>query len=248
MNYHFEDFTETEYRKLVRMAIANWQIVPFTDCRNPGRICLWRHDIDLSPHRALRLAEIEADEGLHATYYVLLHSQFYNFLEREIRQLLRRIAAIGHYIGLHFDPVFYDRDELTGRGLPDKLTAERELLQELLDVHVATFSYHNSDLIPAEFKADAEEIAGMTNASNSFIRRQFTYCSDSNGYWRYGRLREVLQPPGHERLHVLTHPDWWAPTPMSPRDRVSRCIEGRARKQHEWYDSVLAQLGRINVR
>ena len=248
MNYHFEDFTETEYRNLVRQAITGWEPIPFTEFQKPGRVCLWRHDIDLSPHRACRLAEIESEENLRATYYVLLHSQFYNFLEREIRQLLRRIAAFGHYIGLHFDPTYYDPAELAGGGLPERMQEEKSLLETLLGVKVATFSYHNSDLIPPEFKLDAVELAGMINASNRYIQQHFGYCSDSNGYWRYGRLGDVLRSAKHERLHVLTHPDWWVPEPMSPRDRISRCIDGRARRQHEWYDSTLRQLGRTNVR
>lgn len=248
MDYHFEDFTESEYRRLVRAALAKWTMVPFTQLRASGRICLWRHDIDFSPHRALRLATIESEEGLRATYYVLLHSQFYSVLEREVRQVIRAIAALGHAIGLHFDPTFYDDRELQDGGLEERLAEESALLQRITGAEVKTFSYHNTQLIPAAFRSDAEYIAGMVNAGAAYIREHFGYCSDSNGYWKYGRLRDVLASGEFERLHVLTHPDWWVPEPLSPRERVSRCIEGRARRQHEWYDSTLAQLKRNNVR
>ena len=71
---------------------------------------------------------------------------------------------------------------------------------------------------------------------------------ESNGFWRHRRLRDVLEAAEDERLHVLTHPVWWTPEPVSPRMRITRCIEGRAAKQHQWYDDLLAREGRENVR
>ncbi len=247
MNYHFDDFTELEYRKLVRLARDKWKIVAFTERRMPGRICLWRHDIDLSPHRARRLAQIESDEGLSATYMVLLHSTFYSALEREIREIIRNIAALGHDIGLHFDPAFYDPEELEGDGLGKLLAFEKGVLETAVGIRVTSFSFHNSEKIPPSTKPEAEEVAGMVNASSRYIREQFGYCSDSNGYWRYRRLREVLESGADQRLHVLTHPGWWVPEPMAPRDRIARCINGRANRHLQYWETTMADFGRTIV-
>jgi hypothetical protein len=51
-----------------------------------------------------------------------------------------------------------------------------------------------------------------------------------------------------ERLQVLTHPEWWVPEPMSPRERVARAIDGRARRQHARYDEIMKAMRRENVR
>ena len=60
-----------------------------------------RHDVDFSPHRSLKIAQIENELGISAYYFVLLRSSFYNLLEREISQIFQEIIKLGHIIGLH---------------------------------------------------------------------------------------------------------------------------------------------------
>src|SRR5205814_3984178 len=114
------------------------------------------------------------------------------------------------------------------------------------DAEVSAFSLHNPDL--AGWSDGRDEIGAMVNASGSYVTQHYTYASDSNGYWRFTPLDEVLTDGEHERLHVLTHPEWWVPEPMSPRERVSRAIEGRAQRQHARYDEVMKAMRRENVR
>jgi hypothetical protein len=87
----------------------------------------------------------------------------------------------------------------------------------------------------------------MVNTYGAGLRKNFTYCSDSNGYWRFRRLQDVLEQAEDEKLHVLTHPVWWVPDVMSPRERLARCIDGRRDFQHRFYDQTLADYGRENV-
>ena len=248
MDPKYADFTETEYRSLLMLAKKNWRFVPFRESMQQGKICLWRHDIDLSVHRAARLAHLEADEGLRATYFVLPHSTFYNILEREVRDLLRTIAHLGHDVGLHFDARFYDIDRLEPEGVKQKIAFEKAMLETAIDVPIVAVSYHDGDQIPPELKLQDDHLVGLVNAHSRYIRERFGYCSDSNGYWRYRRLRDVLEANEDERLHVLTHPGWWVPEAMSPRDRISRCIDGRVIKQHRTYDIALEKIGRINMK
>ena len=246
MNYRFEDFTETEYRKLLRMVKANWELISFTDYRKPGKVCLWRHDIDFSVHRAYRLAQIEAEEGIQATYFIHLHSKFYNALENEVAERVAGIQALGHVLGLHFDPQFHSVSVNSGPDVLRQLKFERRIMQHVFKTVVHAFSIHIPDL-GGWSRIDADEVDGMVNAYGPHIRDNYCYCSDSNGYWRFRRLKDVLENASDEKLHVLTHPGMWTPQPMSPRARVTRCIEGRAAHQHQWYDDILAKLGRNNV-
>ena len=241
--YQFADFTEGRYREMLAAARRTYSFEPFgTTSRTPH--VLWRHDIDLSPHRALRLAEIEAEAGVRATYFLYLHSEFYNLLEAEVFGRVQGILELGHWPGLHFDPSFY---AIQRKGeLIEKVRFERDLLTELLGRPVETLSFHNPTAWE-EF-VDDDRLAGMRNAYGRTISENYTYVSDSNGYWRHGRLPDVLAAAEKWRRHVLTHPEWWQAEPMSPRERLARCIEGRARRSEEWYDDQLRIWGRENIR
>ena len=243
-DHSYSDFTESNYRRLLQAAKDRYAFAPFRDALSaPVGSALWRHDVDISVHRALRIAEIEAEEGVCATYFVLLHSAFYNALEAGVAERIRAILAAGHEVGLHFDPLFYaDREN---GDLDEVLAKEGALLEELFECEVRTVSVHNPMLVG--LVDDRDEIAGMVNAYGATIRRDWTTASDSGGYWRFRPLLDVVESGEHERLHALTHPEWWVPEPMSPRERISRAIAGRAQYQHERYDRVIADMGRENI-
>jgi hypothetical protein len=229
-------FTEHAYRELLQLAKARYAFVSFSDFETAGPCSvLWRHDLDFSVHRAVAIARLEAEEGARATYFVQLHSPFYNALEGEITAGIREILALGHELALHFDPHFYER----GVGEPE-LARERTLLEELFETDVLAFSLHNPSL--NGWRNDRDVVAGMVNAHGPFVSANYGYASDSHGYWRGEPLARVLASAGHERLQVLTHPEWWVPEPLSPRERVSRAIDGRAARQHSRYEQIIARM------
>lgn len=242
---HVEDFTEESYRRIIRAAKTRWRFEPFgTRCEEPH--VLWRHDVDLSVHRALAIAQIEAEEGVRGSYFLSLHSSFYNLLERSVADRARRILSLGHQLGLHFDSDFYaplqDEDALTQR-----VSAEAGLLEDVLERRVDAVSFHNPDFGHVDLTFDSDEIGGLVNAYGRSLRERYAYVSDSNGYWRFRRLPEVVADGTEERLHVLTHPEWWQTAPMPPRQRVVRCVEERAAWTLGDYDRLLAEAERLNV-
>jgi hypothetical protein len=247
MQQSFEEFTETNYRYLLRIAKKTWKLISFNDYKKTGKLCLWRHDIDLSIQRAYRFAQIEAEESVKSTYFLNLHSDFYNPLETENYDLLVKIQKLGHNLGIHFEPAFYNSRLKTDQDLLDWLTFEQDILQKAFQTKVEAFSIHNPD-VGSWPSIEQDEIGGMVNAYGQYFKQNYGYCSDSNGYWRFRRLKDVLEAAEDERLQVLTHPGWWTPEAMSPRDRISRCIEGRAAKQHHRYDELLQRMGRQNIR
>jgi len=209
---------------------------------------LWRHDVDLSVHRAARLAGIEAEEGVAATYFFSFHSAFYNLLEQTVTKLARQIVgADPHRLGLHFDTSFYGRIG-SEDDLGERIAAEAGMLGDLLEAPVEAFSFHNPGVVNDDLAFDADEISGLHNAYGRTVRDRYTYVSDANGYWRFQRLIDVLSAGTDERLHVLTHPGWWQAEPMPPRARIARCADGRAARVLQEYDEVLARIGRQNIR
>jgi len=243
--FFFGDFTEDGYRAALQLAKAQWKFESFgVGCDQPH--LFWRHDVDMSPHRALRLAQIEHENGVKATYFWLLHSDFYSCFEVGIRDIVRAIRDLGHDVGLHFDSTFYgDHDDPA--SLERRINSERSVLEELAGTTVKAVSFHN----PTEKQLllfDQPFLADLVNAYGKPLRDGYRYVSDSNGHWRFHRLRNVLAAPAVENLHVLTHPEWWTPTEMAPRDRVARAVEGRARRVLQTYDKFLENQGRLNVR
>lgn len=241
----FEEFTERGFRALLReLTSRGYRFARYGDQPSDTHV-IWRHDVDFSMHRAAALAEIEADEKAVATYFVNLRSPFYNLLEPEIAVLVKRIASLGHDIGVHFDAGVDAVTEWSEATLGPAIKRERELLEQLLDQPVRALSWHNPDMSNL-LDFDAEEVGGLVNAYSARLRRDYVYCSDSNGYWRFKPMSQVIAE-GHPRLHLLTHPEWWTPEPMAPSERIDRAILGRARKVRADYDEVLRKAGRHNI-
>jgi hypothetical protein len=240
--YYLHDFTEAHYRHVLEEARHHYAFVKIGEHRQSPHV-FWRHDVDLSPQRAFRLAQIEHELGVRATYFFMLSSPYYSLLEPAIRALARGIAGLGHDIGLHFDITAHAS---VADELEDRARLERDILERWLAVHAAAISFHNPpDQSASIWKTDV--YAGLPNVYGPSMKQQYHYCSDSNGYWRHERLIDVIKQRRWERLHVLTHPEWWVPDAMSPRERISRCIAGRADAAHRLYDESLRASERKNV-
>jgi hypothetical protein len=240
---HMEDFTRGNYRRLVRIAKQGYQFKRYAEWSSDERFVLWRHDIDLSMHAARKMAHIEKEEGVVATYFVNPHSEFYNLLERSVWQCARDIQQAGHELALHFDFAFYAPQDAA--ELERCLLADKRLLEDFFRQPIRAFSFHNPDERMIGFRD--WKYAGMVNVYSSRLRAEVSYVSDSNGVWLYRRLEDVLVSASEQRLQVLTHPGMWQDSPMPPRQRVERCIQGRAKATAEFYDNLLRVAGRPNV-
>lgn len=237
------EFTRARYGRLLAVAARQYRFMTLREFTAQPGSCLWRHDVDLSPQAAVRLARIEHEQSVRCTYLFLLRGTFYNVFEAANVAAVREIASLGHEVGLHFDPVA--AGVRSQRGFARALASERDAMEQLLGVRVTSFSLHNPDL--SMIRPRGAEYAGMRNAYARSIAAASDYCSDSNGYWRYESLADFLGRP-HRAIHVLTHPGWWTPTALAPRERIVRCVEGRARATLRAYDDLLRGAGRRNLR
>jgi hypothetical protein len=238
---HFDDFTDSSYARIVGEAATRYAFEPFGTTVEAPHV-LWRHDVDFTVHRGVRMAEIEADAGARATYLLSLRSPFYNLFEAAVLRRARRIGELGHWFGLHFDFTAYD-GFASDEELAEALSYERRVLGELIEAPVEVLSFHNPGASGAAH-VDADELAGMRNVYGAGLRESYHYVSDSNGYWRHERLPEVIEAAEWDRLHVLTHPEWWQEEAMSPSERLERCLQGRADYAREWYEGPVRAAGR----
>jgi hypothetical protein len=177
------DFSLDHYRDLLRAAAQGGYRWAFFD-REPGEgDLLLRHDVDLSLDAALRMAEVEVEEGSAATYFLMTESVFYNLASSEGRAAVERLRALGHRIGLH-------------------AVWPNAALDDRFDPVVA---WHNPD--PEYMSAPVD---GAVNVMQAPWFDPPTYRSDSNQRWRHGCPHEELASGAFPRLQLLTHPEIWA--------------------------------------
>jgi hypothetical protein len=177
------DFSLDHYRELLDAARAGgYRFGSFDSEPQEGELLL-RHDVDLSLDAALRLAELEAEAGAQATYFLMTESVFYNLASHEGVQALARLRELGHRVGLH-------------AVWPNAVVDER------FDPVVA---WHNPD---PEYMH--EPVGSVVNVMQEPWFSPDTYRSDSNQHWRSGCPHEDLRAGRFPWLQLLTHPEIWA--------------------------------------
>lgn len=243
IKYNFTDFTLIAYEKLIKLAKAHYPIVDYKQALVSDHFVVWRHDLDMSIPAAYQLAQLEHRHGIQAHYFLLLHSEFYNLLEKSNTELIFKILELGHRIQLHFDSSYYQINSIF--HLEKYLQKESSFLQNIFEQEIDTFSFHN----PSSFDLQCENLhySGLINTYSNYFKKQVDYCSDSNGYWRHKRLEEVLEMHTHKRLQVLTHPEWWHENVYSPKEKVWKSIDERAEATKKFYIDLLEKNGRENI-
>ena len=192
----------------------------------------------------MSLAKIEKKFNISSTYFFRLRSEFYNIFEKSILTQINEIMNLGHEIGLHFDLSVYKNK--TRSEIINNLKWEKKILSELLDREIPVFSFHNPDMTHVSSIEDYR-LGGMINAYAKKFKQSYHYISDSNGYWRYLRLYDLLKKADKKHIQILIHPDWWEKIAMSPRKRVIRCIEERSKRTLKTYDAILKKSKRKNI-
>lgn len=243
IKYNFSDFTLKEYSQLIDIAKSKYLFTDYVSFDNDKRHILWRHDIDMSPEMALKTALIENEKSVRAIYFILLHSDFYNLIDQRNYDIIKEIINLGHKIELHFDPFFYKIESES--DLDEKIQFEKDIIENIFGIKLTTFSFHNNTLFT--LSCDKEMYGGLINTYSKNFKK-VPYCSDSNGYWRYRRLRDVLESGSDYNLHVLTHEVWWQSDELlSPKQKIINCINDHGEKIYQTYSKALQRLNLINI-
>ena len=224
------DFSDAYFRRLLAAIRSAWRPRLFCNAaavlRLPEKSLFLRHDVDVSPERALAMAAIEHEEGVASTYMVMNRARLYSLRTSESVRVLRQIAGLGHEIGLHFD---YPDPYRTSQGVqPERLDAEIQAacaeLEEALGAPVASLSFHRP--VPSVIRGPLM-IAGRVNAYAAELMDR--YISDSKGSWREGEPLPVIQEATTVRtLQVLIHPIWWGERHRTAQERLDDFSEERA--------------------
>lgn len=226
--YHFDDFTLDNYKRLVQLAVdRGFQFILHKDEFVPERKdIIWRHDVEFEPDIALKMAEIEHEAGVQATYFFQLHSGFYNVMSSHYRQVFHQIKDLGHCVGLHFDCRYWGIEDES--QLDEFISLDCSYIEKNFEVEIDTFSFHNTT--PFTQSCLEYRYGGLINVYSSFFKEHYNYCGDSLGYWRYDRLEDVLNDDKVQHLQVLTHDGNWSDEVLSPRKRFSKVMHDHAER------------------
>ena len=192
------DFTQRKYEAFCRCVFASGyrtRPVRTVVARPPAsleeRLLVLRHDVDRFPRYALDMARIEARYGLTATYYFRIPATF-------DPDLVRRVARLGHEVGLHYECLDKSRGD-PGQAV---MLLKRDLARFREVADLATASMHGNPLSSWDNRDlwqhvgfDEVGLAGEAYLSMDFQR--VLYYSDTGRTWREGvyNLKDVI--PAH---------------------------------------------------
>lgn len=199
------NFSYKHYFEVLDYAKKKYQIGPIrkiSKFKDKGRFILLRHDIDFSLEYALELAKAEVNHGLKSTYFVLLHSPFYNALSKNGISSIRKISKLGHEIGLHYDTSFFPFSE---KAQVQQLRFEAKILSKIVGKEVSSIAQHNVTISPRVNKKILKDFKDIRLSSDF---NSVTYLSDSLQNWRNGCMCNHVGKV--DKLQILTHPIWWS--------------------------------------
>jgi len=215
-----DSFDYATYWSLLTAIAATHRIVRFGDLRETEPrepFCILRHDVDYSPAAALRLAEQESARGIHATYFLLAGTTYYNLLAPEHAHVARTLVQLGHEVALHYDVrsfVPFPREQW-----PRLLRAQATLLSELAGTPVTSIAMHQPALHGDDpFRGEDH---GFLNAYDERFTRETTYVSDSCRAWRDHAWSMLISGTFPPRLHLCLHPINWGAVDRD-RDTIFR--------------------------
>ena len=224
------DFTLDKYRELCQAVIeSGYEVVTVREhLEKPHlslKLVILRHDVDRKPASALRMATLERQLGISATYY--FRKRRWTFRP----EIIRNITQLGHEIGYHYEALVkaggdYDR---AIRIFEDELNEFREVCDvRTIGMHGSPLSrYDNRDLWQ-RFDFRKLGIIGETYLSIGYD--EVAYLSDTGRTWdsRKYNIRDMVvagnapqvnttdevislvESTVVNKLCIVTHPNRWS--------------------------------------
>lgn len=240
------DFRYTYFRQLLHAARARFAAHTLSNAmevlpNNGPPILFLRHDVKVSLGKALRMAEIESEYGMPASYMVRADSPLYSLDERQARIQLLEIVQMGHEVGLHFDLAHETRQSLSYVRLVEaEIQAACERVEQIICRPVRSLSLQRS--MPLLFNGPLL-LNGRINADAYELR---SWClSDAGGLWRNGEpLAQITHGCGPV-LQMILHPIWWGEhhvlAPQRLQEFFDSATNGKSSREAGIFDINLAR-------
>ena len=227
------DFTVTKYRELVSaLKDAGYEFVTYveyTEGRRADKLVVMRHDVDRQVERARRLAEVESEMRVRASYY--FREKFIDDDSDEIRY----IESLRHEVGYHYEELVSEKGDVDKAYA--RFVRNVKKMRQVADVRTITmhgsptsrfdskdmwqvYDYKKLGLIgEPQMDVDWSEMFYLTDTGRSWngVNRRdkvadFKLVWEAKG-WVYKTTDDVIKAVREgsfpKRLMMTTHPQRW---------------------------------------
>ncbi len=219
------DFTLAKYKELCNI-ISRYRFITVEEYLKSHPVdgfIILRHDVDRKPKNALKMAELEYNLGISATYYFRYSSGVFD------KDIIRSISVMGHEIGYHYETLCK-----TNGDQFEAINVFKKELEEFRKIcYVNTISMHGRPLsryvsssIWENVKFEDFNLLGDGSLSISDI----DYYTDAGRSWdNKNNLRDyiktdinsikirntndlikVISTKSFSKLYLNIHPERWA--------------------------------------
>ncbi len=227
------------FEKIIKtLKQAGYKFLKFSEL-NPSEFeesepfVLMRHDIDFSILNAIKIANIEFNEGVRSTFFLKLRSPLYNLLGQLESQTIERIFGYGHEIALHFDL----------NGINENLISR---VEKDVNIFSNLFPFVNRNLVSFHLPAKHIDLLQELNLPGSMRHTyekdffsKIAYFSDSKCEWRFGH--PLNSDEFHRRLplHILIHPLWWTEDGKDKVNKIKNFLKGHMAKNLDYIEKTV---------
>jgi hypothetical protein len=221
-----DDFSYSYFRQLMKTAKNHFlthhlSSAPDILQRDGSPRLFLRHDLKISLSKALQLAEIEHEYGVHATFMVRANSPLYSLNQRNSRIQLLELIQMGHEVGLHFELAPDIRQNLSLVEIVEsQMQTACDRIEQIICRPIRAFSLYRA--IPRLFDGPLA-IGGRVNADARVLRKYAI--AETEGCWHGGNPLTRLSQPGKNIWQLILHPIWWGYEHMSAPQRLQVFFE-----------------------
>ncbi len=220
-----KQFSYEEYRHILNWIKKNYNIMDYTDVTDDTEsFAIIRHDVEFSPYRALKMAEIDNELGIKSSFFFQIRNNCYNSLSGDNIDIINKISNLGHYIGAHINTSNLSSNE----SLKSFVKKDMFILSEFIDTNVDRFSFHR----PKSYQLkEYVKIDGYVNAYDEQFFHYFEnkkpeklrvgYFADSMHKWKYGYPTDS----SHKKIQVVLHPYSWSESGFKNYDNFKSVIK-----------------------
>ena len=211
---HSCEFSYSHYENTLRDIKKTHRFSSYQDSSNDDVIL--RHDVDYSLESAVRMAEIEKQLEVRSTYFILLHSEFYNTFSPSSIKKINQLLKAGHYLGLH-----YDASALLeiNHDPSDIIKKEIEIMEKHFQTEIKVISAHDPSI---QQKISLKLPSDILDAYAERFTVDRKYFSESVQYWREGCFCKNIYE--YKKLQILIHPIWWTKDGISMKNIMKNLL------------------------
>lgn len=231
------DFSYKYFLELTDILMKGYALVQMRDVYERSRgqpRAIMRHDVDVCPQKALRMAELEAESGVKASYFIMTNSPLYSISAPSSQSAIKSLQRLGHEVALHFDAGAHQPSEdAQPEQMISQILAEANIIEDIVGGPIHSVSFHRP--CPT-FLGGASHIDRLVNAYGSELMKW--YLSDSRCSWRENPAA-AIEEHRHDLLQILIHPVWWGPAHMSGGARLEALFQERVAGKPQHYGAEL---------